>query len=90
VELSDADEFYVSPKHPYSEKLMASVPTLRTDKKLEYIPGTPPSLINPPSGCRFHPRCPFAYERCIKEEPPLAETSKGSLVKCWLVHEGKR
>lgn len=90
VELSDADEFYVSPLHPYAEKLMASVPTLRTDKKLEFIPGTPPSLINPPQGCRFHPRCPYAYERCLKEEPPAYQTPKGSFVKCWLVVEGKR
>ncbi|MEZ0346626.1 MAG: ABC transporter ATP-binding protein [Infirmifilum sp.] len=90
VELSDAEEFYSSPKHPYSEKLMASVPTLRTDKKLEFIPGTPPSLITPPPGCRFHPRCPFAYDRCLKEDPPAYQTGKDSFVKCWLVYEGRR
>ncbi len=90
VELADADDFYISPKHPYSEKLMASVPTLRTDKKLEFIPGTPPSLINPPPGCRFHPRCPFAYERCLREEPPQYNIKGSSFVKCWLYVEGKR
>lgn len=90
IEIADADEFYTNPRHPYSEKLMASVPTLRSDKKLEYIPGAPPSLINPPSGCRFHPRCPFAYERCTKEEPPRHEIRPGHYVKCWLYTEGKR
>jgi len=90
VELADADTFYFTPRHPYSEKLMASVPTLRTDKKLEFIPGAPPSLINPPSGCRFHPRCPFAYERCLREEPPPYALGSSSYVKCWLYHEGKR
>lgn len=90
VELASADEFYVSPKHPYAEKLMASVPTLRTDKKLEFIPGSPPSLINPPQGCRFHPRCPFAYEKCLREEPPPYDLGGGAFVKCWLFHDGKR
>ncbi|MEM4789880.1 MAG: ABC transporter ATP-binding protein [Thermofilum sp.] len=90
VELSDADSFYVQPRHPYAEKLMASVPTLRTEKKLEYIPGTPPSLISPPPGCRFHPRCPLAFERCTREVPPPYEYKPGNYAACWLVHEGKR
>uniref|UniRef100_A0A7C4B9X2 ABC transporter ATP-binding protein n=1 Tax=Thermofilum pendens TaxID=2269 RepID=A0A7C4B9X2_THEPE len=90
VEISDAEEFYRKPKHPYAEKLMASVPTLRTDKKLEFIPGTPPSLINPPPGCRFAPRCPYAFERCLKESPPPYEYKPGGFVRCWLYHEGKR
>jgi peptide/nickel transport system ATP-binding protein len=90
VEISDAEEFYRRPRHPYAEKLMASVPTLRTDKKLEFIPGTPPSLINPPPGCRFAPRCPYAFERCLRESPPPYEYKTGSFVRCWLYHEGKR
>jgi peptide/nickel transport system ATP-binding protein len=90
VEVSDADEFYYKPKHPYAEKLMASVPTLRTDKKLEFIPGAPPSLINPPQGCRFNPRCPYAFEKCLKEPPPPYEFEAGSFVRCWLYHEGRR
>jgi peptide/nickel transport system ATP-binding protein len=90
VEISDAEEFYRRPRHPYAEKLMASVPTLRTDKKLEFIPGTPPSLINPPPGCRFAPRCPYAFERCLRESPPPYEYKTGSFVRCWLHHEGKR
>ena len=87
VELAGADEFYTKPLHPYSQKLMASVPTLRTDKKLEFIPGAPPSLINPPPGCRFHPRCPYAMDVCRREEPPTVEVKSGHYVKCWL-HAG--
>ena len=83
VELASAEVFYREPNHPYSKKLMASVPTLRTDKKLEFIPGSPPSLIDPPPGCRFAPRCPFASEKC-KKEPPEVEISPKHFVKCWL------
>jgi len=83
VELASAEEFYKTPLHPYSIKLMASVPTLRADKKLEFIPGTPPSLIDPPKGCRFAERCPWRFERC-RDEPPLFLTGNDSLVKCWL------
>ncbi len=83
VELSDAARFFTTPLHPYSQKLMASVPTLRQTKKLEFIPGQPPSLINPPQGCRFAARCPSKFERC-QEEPPLADMKDGRRVKCWL------
>jgi len=83
VELSDAERFFSAPLHPYSQKLMASVPTLRQTKKLEFIPGQPPSLINPPTGCRFAPRCPVKFEKCV-EEPPLFDMHDGRFVKCWL------
>jgi peptide/nickel transport system ATP-binding protein len=83
VELSDAARFFREPLHPYSRKLMASVPRLREDKKLEFIPGEPPSLINPPQGCRFAPRCPARFERC-DQEPPVMQTRDGRQVKCWL------
>jgi oligopeptide/dipeptide ABC transporter ATP-binding protein len=82
VEIGKAGEFYLEPLHPYSQKLMASVPTLREDKELEFIPGQPPSLINPPKGCRFAPRCHRRFERC-DEEPPLFELNSRK-VKCWL------
>lgn len=82
-EISDADTFYVKPSHPYSQKLMASVPTLRKEKKPEFIPGAPPSLVNPPSGCRFHPRCPSSFDRCTKENPPVFDLGLGHHVKCW-------
>jgi len=83
VELGDAENFYSSPLHPYSQKLMASVPTLRRDKTPEYIPGAPLSLINPPKSCRFADRCPFKMEICSKE-PPVVSLEKGRFVRCWL------
>ncbi len=84
VEHSPADVFYENPTHPYAQKLLASVPTLREDKPLEFIPGQPPSLINPPSGCRFAPRCPRRFEMC-DQEPPLFSLDGNRVVKCWLV-----
>jgi oligopeptide/dipeptide ABC transporter ATP-binding protein len=85
VELGSAKQFFAEPLHPYSRKLMASVPRLRDDKHPEFIPGQPPSLIHPPSGCRFAPRCPQRFARC-DEEPPLLALANGRSAKCWL-HE---
>ena len=84
VELGTAEQVLLDPKHPYAQKLIASVPRLREDRVPEFIPGAPPDLVNPPSGCRFHPRCPYATERCKKEEPPLISLEDGRIVKCWL------
>jgi peptide/nickel transport system ATP-binding protein len=89
VELSSADVFYTEPKHPYSRGLIASVPTLRTDRKPEFISGAPPSLIDPPSGCRFHPRCKFAWEKCSAEEPSMFKVGEDHVVRCWLYGGGK-
>jgi peptide/nickel transport system ATP-binding protein len=83
VEFVDAETFYSDPKHPYSKKLMESVPTLRRDKELSFIPGSPPSLLDPPKGCRFAERCPFAFEKC-GEDPPVIYMNKGFYVRCWL------
>lgn len=83
VELNDAEHFFTKPLHPYSQKLMASVPTLRQTKQLEFIPGQPPSLINPPKGCRFASRCPSRFAKC-DEEPPVIDTGERRRVKCWL------
>ncbi len=83
VELGKAGHFFLEPLHPYSQKLMASVPTLREDKDLEFIPGQPPSLINPPTGCRFAPRCPKRFSACEKE-PPMVEYKDGRKIKCHL------
>ena len=82
VETSDAERFFSMPLHPYSQKLMSSVPRLRGTKELEFITGQPPSLINPPTGCRFAARCTMRYEKC-SEEPPVFEKA-GRKVKCWL------
>lgn len=82
VEQSTARRFYTAPLHPYSKMLMASVPTLKQEKELQFIPGSPPSLINPPTGCRFADRCPARFEKC-DQEPPMREVD-GCRVKCWL------
>ena len=83
VEKSDAEHFFNEPLHPYSQLLMASVPTLRETKDLQFIPGQPPSLLDPPRGCRFADRCPKRFDRC-SQEPPLISTDDGRQVKCWL------
>ena len=82
VEVSDAEIFFKEPHHPYSAKLMASVPRLRGDSEPDFIVGRPPSLITPPVGCRFAERCPKRFSRCV-EEPPVTHLGD-SLVKCWL------
>lgn len=82
VEWSDAPRFFEKPLHPYSQKLMASVPRLREQRELEFITGQPPSLLNPPIGCRFADRCPLRMEKCA-HEPPTFYT-EGRQVKCWL------
>ena len=86
VEHSKAERFYREPLHPYAQKLMASVPSLHVEKKPEFIPGQPPSLFNPPEGCRFAPRCHKRFERC-QEEPPLFAHGDEN-VKCWLYEKG--
>ncbi len=82
IEASDAPHFFTEPLHPYSQMLMASVPRLRSDKDPIFIQGQPPSLISPPTGCRFADRCPKVFDRC-RQEPPVVQ-SNGIFVKCWL------
>ncbi len=82
VEIGSAAEFFPDPLHPYAKKLMASVPRLRGDSEPDFIVGQPPSLLNPPTGCRFAARCPARFERC-DEEPPTVMLN-GRQVKCWL------
>jgi len=82
VEVSDNHRFFTSPLHPYSEKLMASVPRLRSKIEPDFITGQPPSLIDPPKGCRFAARCKKRFDKCDQEPPTV--TVDGHLVKCWL------
>jgi peptide/nickel transport system ATP-binding protein len=73
------------PRHPYTQMLVSSLPEVGVryaDKKLAGIPGSPPSLLNPPTGCRFRARCPLAFARCI-EEPPFVEVDTDHSVACW-------
>ncbi|MEM1805237.1 MAG: ABC transporter ATP-binding protein [Ignisphaera sp.] len=87
VELGSAEKMYTDPLHPYSRGLLDSVPRIHTDKQVVFIPGTPPSLINPPSGCRFYPRCPQAMPICEKTPPPVIATGPEDYVRCWLYAE---
>jgi len=82
VEFGNASEIYKNPKHPYTQNLLKSIPRLKGDKVTNYIKGTPPSLIQPPQGCRFYDRCPQAMEKC-KKDPPKFKTDSG-YVLCWL------
>jgi peptide/nickel transport system ATP-binding protein len=90
AELGPSEEIYGNATHPYTQGLLSSIPTLRGEKELTYIPGEVPSLVNPPSGCRFHPRCPFYRSRddlrgvCDREEPPMIKVGNGHLTACWL------
>ena len=88
VELGPAEEVFEKPLHPYTKMLLASIPVpdpeLARRKPRVVVKGEPPSPINPPPGCRFHPRCPEAMERCRREEPPLMEAERGHYVACWL------
>jgi len=82
VEYSDAERFFSKPLHPYSQALMASVPTLKGKKVLDFIVGQPPSLINLPPRCRFADRCKSRFDKC-DQDPPTVEV-EGHKVKCWL------
>ena len=82
IEFGTSSEVYRNPKHPYTQGLLNSIPTLHSEKKLSFIPGKPPNLVSPKSGCRFFDRCPEAMEKC-KTDPPKIKTDSG-YVLCWL------
>ena len=85
AERASAKVIIESPRHPYTRLLISSLPEVGIrydDKRLVGIPGTPPALLDPPTGCRFKDRCPLAYEKCA-EQPPFVEVSPGHSVACW-------
>ena len=85
VEVAPAQALFDEPLHPYTQGLLASVPNIRLeDEELRTMEGAPPNLIDPPPGCRFHPRCPQATERCRREEPPFLQVGPERWAKCWL------
>jgi len=85
VELGPSDGVYSDPVHPYTKALLNAIPRLRKkQERLEFIPGAPPNLLSPPLGCRFHPRCPYRFESCDKEEPELIEVRPRHFVACHL------
>jgi oligopeptide transport system ATP-binding protein len=86
VESASADTIYSAPRHPYTLGLLRSVPRLDQpiNEKLVPIEGQPPDPLNLPSGCAFHPRCPYAVARCSVEAPPLASVGDNHLAACWV------
>jgi len=88
VERAPTRRLWSAPLHPYTEALIEAIP--RADGKgwlPESLPGEVPDPARPPAGCRFHPRCPYVFERCLSNPPPLIPVTQGRLVACWL-HEG--
>ena len=83
VEQGTVDDVFAEPLHPYTQELLASTISLTT-RELHSIPGAPPDLIDPPTGCRFHPRCPHAMEICREVQPTDEGTTPGRAVECWL------
>jgi oligopeptide/dipeptide ABC transporter ATP-binding protein len=86
VEQGPVPEIFDEPLHPYTQLLKASSPVPDPDSAvvMRLQEGEPPSPVDPPSGCHFHPRCPFAMERCRAVAPPLRETAPGRIVACHL------
>jgi peptide/nickel transport system ATP-binding protein len=92
VEYGDAEAIFKEPLHPYTQGLVKAFPSIKGERiRLTSIPGSPPDLLNPPSGCRFNPRCPFVMDVCHKVVPLLAPPGKGDhLVACHLYGEGRK
>ena len=86
VEFGSSEQIYKNPKHPYTQGLLESIPTLNGNVP-KYIPGVPPSLLDAPTKCRFIERCPLAIEKC-NELPPKFKTESG-YVRCWLYEDEK-
>jgi len=84
VEVGPTEPTFDTPSHPYTDMLIKSLPRVGDPTQREGIDGSPPSLINPPSGCRFSPRCPSAMDICYKEEPRFLEIESGRYVACHL------
>jgi len=83
AETADTSSIYTNPKHPYTAALLQSVPRIDRKKNLIPIPGSIPNLITPPTGCRFHPRCAYAIDKCAGEQPPLEPSGPGRSVACY-------
>jgi len=88
VETGTPDEIYDDPRHPYTRALLSAVPVpdprVEATRQRIVLRGSVPNLVDPPSGCRFHTRCPMAVDRCRHEEPPLSERTPGHRAACWL------
>jgi len=87
VEAGHADDVIPAPKHPYTQMLIASIPRLHEVEHPQFLEGLPPDLVDPPAGCRFHPRCPYAFDPCDKQSPPNFTVGQSHTVRCWLFAE---
>jgi oligopeptide/dipeptide ABC transporter ATP-binding protein len=87
VEVGSAEDIYHQPLHPYTQALFGAIPmpVVGEQRELKVLEGNVPSPINPPSGCRFHTRCPIAQKKCQEAEPVLREVRSGHLVACHFV-----
>lgn len=84
VELGPTTEIFARPRHPYTVALMSSFPSIKGPKtKLVTVPGEPPNLLEPPTGCRFHPRCPYASKQCELKEPLMEAQAQEHWAACW-------
>jgi peptide/nickel transport system ATP-binding protein len=89
VEIASAEQLFASPRHPYTQLLLDTIPSIEaTGREREPVAGEVPNPINPPPGCSFHPRCPFAKDRCRRERPELINAG-GTLVACHAAEEGR-
>jgi oligopeptide/dipeptide ABC transporter ATP-binding protein len=89
VEMGPIRDVYRNPRHPYTEALIKAFPKVNEPRRRLYaIPGTPPDLLNPPPGCRFHPRCPLTQPICREKMPEPYEVGDGHYAMCHLVREG--
>ena len=90
VEEAATTEIFGNPLHPYTKHLISSLPRIGDDAPRQGLGGAPPNLADPPSGCRFHPRCPLAGEICRRETPVMRESAPGHRVACFAVDQGVR
>lgn len=85
VEIGSAEDMLIEPQHPYTQRLLNSIPRLESKEAPQFIPGAPPDLTDPPPGCRFHPRCLLAFEPCAWKNPTNFTIEKGHEARCWLL-----
>ena len=92
AEMATREDLYADPLHPYTQALMSAIPipdpTVKRQRVL--LQGDVPSPLNPPSGCRFHTRCPLAFEKCSQEEPPFKDYGHEHYAACWLLETGEK
>ena len=92
VEQGPVDQIFENPQHPYTWSLLRSIPRVDAlrHERLRSIEGLAPDLLHPPSGCRFHPRCPFRVEKCFTDEPELKELAPDQMAACWVTMDRAR